>query len=563
MSTPSPGSQARDEAVDLREYLRPIWQRKWLVLAIIVIAAGGAAAIGKLHRATPGPNQYTVTSEIYFDVADPTSMVGISVPAAQPPTQQQMGDQAQLFLGQSITDAVYRRLHMTVGSAGSVSAGPSSKNQASFVGTSILDVTTTSSSPALAAKLANTYVDVYLASRAAAYKQAAAADAQEYTQQLDVLPNTSGNSATRNQLRADVVTLQAQAGNPQAEASQVSPATAASASLVPRPKPRSPLVDGAIGAALGLLLGLAVAFGLSLFDRRMMRVNAIQTGYRREVLGVLPHVANAAPLVDGQAVVPVTLIEALRALRISLNLSGGKRGVRSLLITSAMPGEGKSTAARNLALVCAEGGERVLLIDADLRRPSVPRMFGIDSEVGLTHVLAGSTSPGHAVVRVFERTHEPQANGSNGDVATRPTFNAPIVGTGGSLDVLTHGDLSDSSLTLFGSRAMETLLASARDQYDIVIIDSAPLLAVTDTIPLMSQVDGVVIVARLGVTTRDAAARLNDTVGRVRDAKILGVLANDMRDSFLDSGYGGMYSSRYGGYGYRGGTAEPKQATRG
>jgi Mrp family chromosome partitioning ATPase len=331
---------------------------------------------------------------------------------------------------------------------------------------------------------------------------------------------------------------------------------ASSATAVGGSHGRSPKADAIIGAVVGLLVGIAIAFVLSLFDRRLRRVAAVESAYGRDVLAVLPHVGDAAPSKDGRVEIAAPLLEALRALRINLRMSTAHGGPRTLLVTSAVPGEGKSTVARNLALVYADAGERVLLIDADLRRPSVPRMFGIaEDRVGLNNVLSGDVSPGNAVVNVISGSGSRRTG--NGPVAERDAVSAdgsflqPIDALGaGSLDVLTHGEVTDNPVVLFSSPAIGQLLRSARDPYDIVIIDSAPLLAVTDTVPLMGEVEGVLLVARLGVTTRDVASRVNEVVSRVPGANIVGVIANDLRDGFLDAGYGGVYSG-YKGYGYR------------
>ena len=103
----------------------------------------------------------------------------------------------------------------------------------------------------------------------------------------------------------------------------------------------------------------------------------------------------------------------MRGLRVNLRLAGGGKAPRSVLITSAVPAEGKSTVARNLAFACADAGDRVLLVDCDLRRPSVARVFGVNPEIGLALVLRLEASPADATVTVF-RTYAPTSNGSNG-----------------------------------------------------------------------------------------------------------------------------------------------------
>jgi len=540
----------KEESIDLREYVRPVWQRKWLILAIVIIAGGGAFAFGKFHHSAPAARRYVSHSQVYIETADPASAVGPDSGSStiDPPDGQEVGDQATLLMAQARTAEVYQRLKMPIGSAGTVTASPLSSGLALYNGTSILVVTATSRTAQLAARLANAYVKVYLDWRKGLYAQAAQSQTAAYQAQLAALPRNKGNASARQALEGQLAIVSTQAASPNAEAYQVAAAPVPAAPQAVS-APRSAAVDGVFGAVVGLMLGLALAFGLGLVDRRLQRVTAIERSYGREVLAVLSHVGEAAPIDRGQAIVPAPLLEALRALRINVQLRHGQDGPRTLLVTSAMPGEGKSSVARNLALVHAEGGDRVLLIDGDLRRPSVPGLFGIvDAQYGLTDVLEGTVSPGDAVIKVIAGSEPPSTNGHGPE---QHGFGTPLAAPShGSLDVLTHGQIMDNPVTLLASQAMETLLSSAGEHYDLVIIDSAPLLAVTDSVPLLSEADAVLIVARLGVTTRDAAERLNETIARVPHAFVVGVVANDMRATFLETGHGGMYSDRYGGYGY-------------
>jgi Mrp family chromosome partitioning ATPase len=523
-----------------------------MIALIVVLAAGGTYALASLHRGASPPPRYVSKTEVYVEVADPAALVGTTA-VPQPPDAQQISDLAFLFTGQAIMQAVSQRLGMPAAKAGSVVAAPLNSSSTFYSGTSIIVVTATSRSAKMAARLANAYVDSFLESRRRA--EAAAATAQANALQLS-LSNATSSAGAGQSVQVQILELRTQARNPSAGASQVAPAQVPTAAE-PVAAQRSPAKDALLGAIVGLLLGVGIALGISLFDRRLLRVAAVEASYGHPVLAVMPRVTDAAPLHEGRAVIPLALVETLRALRVNLRLTSGKHPPRTVLVTSAMPGEGKSTLARNLALVHADGGDSVLLIDADLRRPSVPALFAIEGHSGLTHVLSGERWLSTAVVSV-QGAHEPP-RGTDGGLLSRWRAEQPAERNHhGSLDVLTHGELLDNPVTLLASRAMEELLAAARKRYDIVIIDSAPILAVTDTVPLLGLVDAVVLVARLGVTTRDAAERLTETLKRVPEAKVVGVVANDLRDTFLDSGYGGMYSSRYGGYGYRSSSDEPK-----
>jgi Mrp family chromosome partitioning ATPase len=547
MSEQAPPTIAiKEETVDLRDYLRPVWRRKWLILAIVVIAAGGTYFLASRQGSGAQTKQYATSTDVYIEVADPVSLIGASA-TPTPPDGQQMSDLSTLFTDQATTNAVYQRLGMPVGSAGSVSVGLLNTGAAATLGTSIIVVSTTSSSAELAARLANTYVAEFLASRRQSEAAAASADANATRTQLDSLSNIAANALERQTLRLQLAQQRAVELNPSPGAYQVSPAPVPSAAL-PAGTFHKPVQDAVLGGVVGLLLGIGLAFGLSLFDRRLRRVSDVESSYGRPVVAVLPHASKPARLLEGRPAVPPEFVETLRSLRINLQLLRNGNPPRTVVVTSAVPGEGKSTVAGNLALVCVESGERVLLIDADLRRPSISEWFGIDTEVGLTQVLRGEESLANAVVAV-QRPQGARPT-ENGSPRPAPTFDPR---SRGALDVLVHGDLLGNPAPLLATRAMAATLDAASRHYDVVLIDTAPILAVADTVPMLGTVDAVLLVARLGVTTRDAAERLTEVVERVASAKVLGVVANDVRDTFLDAGYGGLYSGRRSGYGYQNG----------
>lgn len=530
----------------MRDYVRPVWRRKWLILAIVVLATAGTYALASRRHSTAARiTQYTSSTQVYIEVADPVEQIG-STGVPNPPDGQQMSDLATLFTAQSITQAVYHHLGKPVGSAGSVNVGLLDTRSATAYGTSIIVVQATSTTARLAALLANTYVTEFLASRDSAEAAAASADAAATRAQIGTLPNISSNASERRALQLQVAQYDEIVRNPNPGAYQVSPAPLPAATIVTSGSARTPIVDALIALVVSLLLGIGLAFGLALFDRRLLRVSAVESSYGRAVLAVLAHVSK--PALNARPVVPPEFVESLRSLRVNLRLSPNGSSPRTLVVTSAVPGEGKSTVACNLALVCSESGERVLLIDADLRRPGVADWFGIDTEIGLTQMLRGGASFAETVVTVRPMHHgEARDNGGpRREVRGDPRAH-------GQLDVLAHGELLDVPAPLLSSRAMAAMLDAAGRRYDLVIIDTAPLLAVADTVPLLGEADAVLVVARLGVTTRDVAERLGEVVGRVPDANWLGVVANDARAAFLDSGYGGLYVGGRGGYGYRNG----------
>jgi len=209
--------------------------------------------------------------------------------------------------------------------------------------------------------------------------------------------------------------------------------------------------------------------------------------------------------------------ESVRTLRTSILLTNFDRQYRSLLITSAAPSEGKTTTAANLAAAHAEQGKRTLLIDGDLRRPSIHRYFQLQSVVGLSNVLLGELPWREAVIQMEQHP---------------------------GLHVLPAGPPSRRASDLVG-RGLTELLEDASSEYDLIVLDAPPLLGFAEPLQMATAVDGVVVVARAGQTTRRAVASVLATLNRLR-AQVVGVVLNEVHKELSDSYYYyGYYRSYY------------------
>ena len=268
-------------------------------------------------------------------------------------------------------------------------------------------------------------------------------------------------------------------------------------------------------ACLGLLLGLGVAFLLERLDRRIREPKDLEALYGLPLLGVVPESKALSRSTrgggDARAVLPPGESESFQLIRAHLRYFNVDRQLHTLLVASAAPGDGKTTIARHLAGAAARVGSRVLLLEADLRRPTLAQQLDAQSGPGLADVLIGAVPLGEATQTI-------DLDAPLGEGAKRRT-----------LDVLVAGaTLPPNPGELIESRAMETLLERAQSTYDLIVIDTPPLTAVSDAFPLLRKVDGVVIVGRVGRNRRDVAQRLHETLSGA-GAPLLGVIANGFK----------------------------------
>ena len=198
--------------------------------------------------------------------------------------------------------------------------------------------------------------------------------------------------------------------------------------------------------------------------------------------------------------------EAYRTLRTNIQFSSLDKPLHTLLITSTAPDEGKSTTAANLAVAIAQSEQRVILVDCDLRRPSLHELFGVANETGLTStILAAEDAP-------------------------LPLQTTEVPG----LSLLTSGPLPPRPADILGSRRMEQTIARLRSEADVILFDTPPVVAVTDAAVLATRVDGVLLVLQAHKTSRDRARQAKQILEKVK-ANIIGVVLNGAE---IEQGYG-------------------------
>lgn len=305
----------------------------------------------------------------------------------------------------------------------------------------------------------------------------------------------------------------------------------------PAKEPKSPIkprkaLNILIGLVVGLVLGVGLSFFLDSMDNSVKTAEEIETNFDIPVLGLIPSIQaegvrkkkrNGQDEISKIASTLVTkytprspISEAYRAIRTNIQFSKIDAPLRSIVVTSAAPSEGKSTTVANLAFTTALAGAKTLLIDADLRRPVVHSLFGLEREPGMTNILAERLAPEKVI---------------------RPSGIE-------NLDILTCGAIPPNPSELLGSQRMKELVGQLKGKYDLVLFDSPPVITVTDTAVLSSQVEGVVLVVLSHGTDRRALARAKSLLSNV-NANILGAILNKIDLTGIGSSYDYYYHYHY------------------
>jgi capsular exopolysaccharide synthesis family protein len=343
----------------------------------------------------------------------------------------------------------------------------------------IIQITATASSPTEAARIANAFSAEFLEFR-------------------------EGGGANRERLQTGRVEV-------------VEPATPSSSPVSPKP-----VRNVAFGALIGLVLGIGLALVLEQLDRRVKRRDDLAEATGLTLLATVPKRKAFDRAHLGHGSLSPAETEVFRMLRANLRYFKINHDIKSVVVTSADPGEGKTLVALGLALAAVSSGERVLLIEADLRDPGLTSVLGLPAEDGLSWVLSDDEvgSLAEAVIQVRA-----------GDLAD-------AVGDA-MLDVVPAGAIPPNPNELVESQRMRQMIMQAEEAYDLVVIDTPPVLVVSDAIPLIMSSSGVLAVSGLGVSTHTSAADLAEQLERL-GAPVLGLVANFAEHT----------GRSYDGYGY-------------
>jgi non-specific protein-tyrosine kinase len=514
----------------LREYLHVLRRRKWIVLQALIIVPLVAVAFAlrqsPLYQASADVLlRYQSLPSALSGITDPNSALYFTDPVRSTATQLRIASMPAL------ADRVATALHGQHVTFGEV-AGSTSVSAVS--GADVLTFQATSSSPALAVLIANAYARQYTLYRQSLDTGSITKAASDLKRRIDQLKAQGGARSEVSQLQSKVDQLETLLSLETSNAIVVRIATGAT-----KIRPR-PIRYGVLGLGLGLVLGIGLAFLRDAFDTRLRTTDQIG-----EILG-LPLLARIPEpprrLRSGKGLLMLndplgSAAEPFRILATNLDFVNLERNARTIMFTSATHGEGKSTTVANLAVALARGGRRVILVDLDMRKPSLDGLFALHERPGVTTVVLGQVSLSDVLVPIPLLDPGAAADGAT-DGSAR-----------GMVEVLPVGPLPPKPAEFVGSRALAALLAELEQRADLVLIDAPPILDLSDAMTLSAQVDGLVVVTRLPSNKRSTLMELHRVLATAPTTK-LGVVLT-----------GTTASDTYGSYGYGYGAGDGSRAT--
>jgi capsular exopolysaccharide synthesis family protein len=368
--------------------------------------------------------------------------------------------------------------------------------------TNIVQVAVTATSAQSAADLANSFVRQFTTQQNTSTTRQYRSALAILNRRLNAMSKVELNSTTGEALQDRVLSLSILSGVKSSVVNVAAAATPPSGPSAPKTS-----LNTALGAILLFVLTIVGLLLRERLDRRIKTSVELAEIYNRPLLGVIRESPEYSGRGGQPAGVGPVVDEAFRLLRARLQYFNVDRQLKSILITSSIPGEGKTTVGVHLAAAAAAVGNRVIFVEADLRRPVVSERWGLEVQPGLSDVLAGLCTAQDAVQQV-------------------PLEGLRSDGPEPELSVIVAGAFTPPNASeLLESQTMQNLLNDLTDEYDLVVVDTPPVTVISDAMPLLHHVNGVIVVGRVGRSPREAAHDLRETLDS-SSANVLGIVAN-------------------------------------
>ncbi len=526
---------AQQNTLELRDYLRVLRRRKWTILISVVVCTG--VALGMALTRKP---EYAATTrvlvqkrlvDIYFVPSGNNAMTASGIDL-------QRSNELQIMGSPSVREQVAKQLD----------APPAQTAFAPVANTDVVEISSSGGDPELVAATANAYAEQYIKQRISLTTTQLNDAATELQKRIDetnfrigkldedlaanppAVPAPNSRSTTVTDLRpTQRAQLVSTAANYQTQlekmlvgvsVAQSGGAQVLSKAVVPvKPINGSPMRNTLAGLAVGIVLGIALAFLREYLDDSVKTKEDVESATGLTAVGLIPVLPDwkrrdAATLISNLA--PRSpAAEAYRTVRTSVEFLSLDQPIGSIQITSALASEGKTTTLANLAVTFARAGQRVIILCCDLRRPRVHEFYGLSNRVGFTSVLLGD-APLSAAIQQADRE-------------------LPI-------GLVASGPLPPNPAELLASRRAVEVIEDLDNRCDLLLIDSPPVLPVTDALVISGLVDAVLVVANSGTSTKRGIRRTTELLRQV-DAPLIGAILNGVQSKHE---YGYVYGdNRY------------------
>ncbi len=518
--------------IDLKHVIATLRERWWIVVGCAVLAA--VVAFAYFYTREP---LYQATAKV---MRESTNLDQALFGARVFDTNDQ---ERALRTGAALvkTDTVAKMVKQQLGTPRSpgqlldmLSVSPSTV-------TDMMSITAVSPDPAEASQVANAFAEQFILFRQASDRATLSAAREKIAAELSGMSDEELDSERGRTLLQKYEELGILESMQTGGFALVQSAGVPSSSFYPRF-----IWSSGIAGIAGIILGLALAFLLQHLDKRIKDDEALEAAIGAPILAKIPRVGRQwkrRKHGSGEGVIGFSdsgtlLLEAFRSLRSNLQFFELDKPLKTLMITSALPREGKSVTTVNLALALALSGSRVVIVEADLRKPRLHTYLGVNPELGLSNYLAGTAQLAAVTQALQSDRFLPVSHGRTQSGSAKPNHNGSSAAS--HFACISSGPLPPNPAELLGSSQMAALLTHLAGVADYVLVDVPPVLAVSDALVLAPHMDGVLITARLFSTTHDGAREMRNALGRT-GARVIGVVVQDVPRPR-------GYYQRYGGY---------------
>ncbi len=502
---------------DFIAYLSVIWRRKWIMI-ISVVAITSIAVAGTLFFST---RKYQSSTELLQRRSSlDKALLGSDFFQQSNVPDRDMQTAAALVSTPQVVSEVQKSLGDELGG----------KNPAALIDVSvskssdILTISATDTDPQLAADVANSFAVSYINWRRQVDQGILRQAREPIEAQLLATPVEQQDSANYKLLKNNLDNLKVMEAVQTGNMEVVKPALASSNPVSPRP-----IRTGGIAFLLSIVVGIGAIFLVDQFDNLVRNTDEITKNIDKPILGLIPKISssNNGSLVTMSNPSGVCS-EAYRLLKTNLSYIEPDSEIKSIMISSLGPGEGKTTTIANLAVTMARSGQRVIVLEADLRRPLLSKYMGLDDTVGLTNVIAGNCSLREALQMVEANDLAVTIDYDNGGEPWEQGYTATSIDGIKPIYCATSGPIPPNPGELASSNKLAAIVAEASEYADIVLIDSPPLGVVGDAASMASRVDGVVLVVMLEKTAKKSLKTMQAFIDTV-PCKVLGMIATGSR----------------------------------